>query len=158
MGGLVKSIFGGKDKSAQREQIKANAGDRQLFEKLATESQANAKALMGSADTNRNMALQQSLNLLGGTIPTRLDAFQQGNVGAQKQIIGGLPLIQQAVMGMPLDMSALNPVSVNYNTDYAQQTLPQFQSSADALKPPEQPKQPDLSSILRMAYGGMNGY
>ena len=155
MGGLVKSIFGGTDKSAQREQIKANASDRALFEKLANESSANAKTLMGAADTNRNMAYEQVLGLLGGTVPTRLGAFQQGNLGAQKQLIAGMPLLQAALLGMPIDTSVLQPTSVSYNTDYAKQSLPQFTSSAEALKPPEAPQQqPDLSSILRMAYGG----
>jgi len=157
MGGLVKSIFGGTDKSAQREQIKSNAADKALFARLAEETGANAKALMGTGDDNRNMAFEQVLGLLGGTIPTRLGAFQEGNLGAQKQLIAGMPLLQAAFMGMPIDTSVLQPTSVSYNTDYARQSLPQFKSSAEALKPPETPNQPqDLSTILRMAYGGMN--
>lgn len=157
MGGLVKGIFGGKDSSAQKAQIDANAKDRALFKELAEQSSGDAKALMGAADENRNMSLQQSLNLLGGVVPQRLGAFQEGNVGAQNQIIAGLPMIQAAIMGQPVNMGSLQPTQVSYNTDYAQQTLPQFKTSAEALKPPEKPEgqqMPDLSTLLMQAYGG----
>jgi len=154
MGGIVKSIFGGKDKSQQREQIKANAENKALFKELAEQSSTDAKALLGSSDDNRNIAFQQTLDLLGGTIPTRLGAFQRGNVGAQNQLIAGLPMIQAAIMGQPFDMSALQPTKVSYNTDYATQTLPQFQTSAQALTPPESAQQPDLSTLLQQAYSG----
>lgn len=158
MGGLVKSIFGGTDKSAQRAQIDANAQDRALFERLAKDSSASAKSLFNSADANRNMSLQQVLSLLGGTIPQQLSAQQQGNVGAQKQLIGGLPMIQAALMGQPVNLGALRPTRIAYDPSFANQTLPQFQSSAQALAPPPSPEQtpkpeqvPDLSSLLSYA-------
>jgi len=158
MGGLVKSIFGGTDKSAQKAQIDANAADRALFEKLANESTASAKSLFGSADTNRNMSLAQVLTLLGGTIPQQLSAQQQGNVGAQRQLTRGLPQIQAALMGQPVNMGALQPTRISYDTSFANQTLPQFQTSAQALTPPPKPEQPsDLSSLLAQIQGAFRG-
>ena len=150
MSSLVKSIFGGTDKSAQRAQIDANAQDRALFERLANESSGAAQSLFGSADANRNMSLQQVLSLLGGTIPQRLQAQQQGNAGAQRQLIGGLPQIQAAIMGQPVNYGAFQPTQLSYNTDFTRQTLPQFQTSADALKPaaPTTTPQLDLASLL----------
>lgn len=145
MGGLVKSIFGGTDRSAQKLQQQDNTANRALFQDLATQSGDAAKSLFGAADTNRNMSLQQILELLGGTIPQQLSAQQQGNMGAQQQLIGGLPMIQAALMGQPVNMAALQPTKINYGTSWAQQKLPNFTTSGQALaKPP----QPDLSSLL----------
>ncbi len=155
MGGLIKGIFGGTDKSSQKAQIDANAQDRQLFEKLANESSGSAKSLFGSADTNRNSSLQQVLSLLGGTIPQQLSARQQGNTNAQQQLIGGLPMIQAALMGRPINMSGLQPSRVSYDAGFAKQALPQFQSSAQALAPPPKAEQPsDLSTILSQIQTG----
>ena len=161
MGGLFKSIFGGTDKSAQRTQIDANAQDRALFEQLANKSAGAAQSLFGAADTNRNASLQQALSLLGGTIPQQLQAQQQGNVGAQRQLSAGLPQIQAALMGRPVNMASFQPTTFAYKTDFANQTLPQFTSSAQALTPspqtqqqPQQQPQFDLASLLAQFQGG----
>jgi len=147
MGGLVKSIFGGTDRSAQRQQVQDNTANRNLFQSLSTQGQNQAKSLYGAADANRNMSLQQILSLLGGTIPQQLSAQQQGNMGAQNQLIGGLPMIQDAIMGRSVNMGALRPTQINYNTDFARQSLPQFQTAQQALDR-GQPPPPDLSSLL----------
>jgi hypothetical protein len=68
-------------------------------------------------------------------------------VGAQQQLIGGLPMIQDAIMGRRVNMGALQPTRINYNTDFARQSLPQFRTSQQALDR-GQPPPPDLSSLL----------
>lgn len=145
MGGLVKSIFGGTDRSAQRQQVQQNQQNQQLFQNLAQQSSDTARGLFGTADVNRNMALNQILQLLGGTIPQQLQAQQQGNIGAQRQLIGGLPMVQAALMGQPVNMGALQPTQINYNTDFARQQMPQFQTQAPSVA---NMQQPDLSSML----------
>lgn len=151
MGGLVKSIFGGTDRSAQTQQVAQNRDNRALFQNLGTQSQDQATALYGAADQNRGITLNQILGLLGGTIPQQLSARQQGNVGAQNQLIGGLPMIQDAIMGRPVNMASLQPTRINYNTDFARQTAPQFVTTEQALArvPARQAApQPDLSAML----------
>lgn len=145
--GLFKAIFGGTDRSAQRQQIQDNAANRNLFQSLATQSGDQAKSLYGAADTNRNLSLQQILGMLGGSIPEQISVQQQGNMGAQQQLIGGLPMIQAALMGQPINMAALQPTRINANTSWAQQRLPQFTTSQQALDR-GQPPPPDLSSLL----------
>lgn len=157
MGGLVKSIFGGTDRSAQTQQIQQNTQDRALFQRLADQARTDVTALTGAGDENRNMAYQQVLNLLSGTIPQRMQAQQSGNVGAQQQLIGSLPMIQAALMGQPLNFASMQPTQIAYNTNFARQTLPQFRTSAQALQPATQPAptpQPDLSSMLYSGFGG----
>ena len=154
MSGLVKSIFGGTDRSAQNAQVAANRDNTATFQNLSTQAQDQAKSLYGAADQNRNITLEQILGLLGGTIPQQLSARQQGNVGAQQQLIGGLPMVQAAIMGQPVNMGALQPTRINYNTDFARQAAPQFVTSQQALARPAQqpPPQPDLSALLGGSY------
>lgn len=151
MGGLVKSIFGGKDSSAQRLQVDANAQDRALFQRNTDTARSEARALTGAGDENRNMSFQQILALLGGTIPQRMAAQQQGNVGAQQQLINGLPMIQAALMGQPMNFGAMQPTQIAYSTDFARQTLPNFKTSEQALARPA-PPEPDLSTLLGGQY------
>lgn len=143
--GLFSAIFGGKDKSAQKAQIAANEQNKQLFSGLSTQAQDQSRSLYGAADANRNISFQQILDLLGGVIPQQLSAQQQGNVGAQQQLINGLPMFQDAIMGRPVNMAALQPTRINYDTSFARQQLPQFRTSEQALA---RPPQPDLSTLL----------
>lgn len=153
MGGLVKSIFGGTDRSAQTQQVAQNRDSRALFQNLGTQAQDQATALYGASDQNRNITLNQILGLLGGSIPQQLSARQQGNVGAQQQLLAGLPMVQAAIMGQPVNMGSLQPTRINYSTDFARQSAPQFMTTQQALaRPAQQPTQPDLSAMLGGSY------
>jgi hypothetical protein len=58
-------------------------------------------------------------------------------------------MVQDAIMGRQVNMGALQPTRINYNTDFARQTAPQFVTSQQALaRPAQQPPQPDLSALL----------
>lgn len=152
MGGLVKAIFGGTDRSAQTAQVAANKDNSALFQSLANQAAGRATSLYGAADQNRNITLEQILALLGGTIPQQLSARQQGNMGAQQQLIGGLPMIQDAIIGRPVNMGALQPTQISYGTDFAHQSAPQFVTSQQALAKPPTPAQSDLSALLSGRY------
>ena len=153
MGSLVKSIFGGTERGQQTQQIQQNAQDRATFQRLADQARADVTGLAGAGDVNRNLSYQQVLELLGATIPQRLQAQQMGNVGAQQQLIGGLPMIQAALMGQPVNYASMQPTQIAYSTDWTRQTLPQFRTSAQAMEPKPAP-QPDLSSMLYSGFGG----
>ena len=82
-----------------------------------------------------------SLDVLGQAFPQQQQAFQQGNVGAQQQLLAGLPQIQNAILGRTVDTSGFAPTTIGLNTGFTQQTLPTFQGSAAALQA-GQPAQP----------------
>ena len=69
-------------------------------------------------------SVQQGLNVMGDVIPHQFDAFNQGNVGAQQQILAGLPMHDAAIRGQAIDYDSLQPVNINYDTSWAQQNLP----------------------------------
>lgn len=68
--------------------------------------------------------VQQGLNVMGEVIPHQFDAFNQGNVGAQQQILAGMPMHDAAIRGQAIDYGSLQPVNINYDTSWAQQNLP----------------------------------
>lgn len=144
MGKLVKTIFGGTDDSAQEGQIEQNAAARQYIEQMAGQGRADLMNFAPGAEANRNMGYQSALDVYGQTIPQQLDTFQQGNVGAQNMLLAGMPQFQNAIMGAPVDYSMFQPQQIGYDAGYAQQQLPQFQTTADLLGGlnPGQPGQP----------------
>ena len=66
--------------------------------------------------------------MFGQSLPAQTQAFQQGNMGAQQQILAGLPLAQAAILGGQIDYSALQPYQAQMpDLGFFQQTLPPIQ-------------------------------
>ena len=133
MGKLVKTIFGGKDTSQQKGQIAQNANAEQYIRQMGAQGRGDLMGMAPGAEANRNMGYQSALDVYGQTIPQQLDTFQQGNVGAQNMLLAGMPQFQNAIMGGPVDYSQFQPQTLNYDAGYAQQQLPEFQTTADLL-------------------------
>ena len=133
MSKMVKKVFGGVDKSAQKGQIAANKESQQFTRDMLAQARGDAIGLGGAQEATQNMGFQSALDVYGQTIPQQFDTFQQGNMGAQQALLAGMPQFHNAILGMPVDYSQFQPQQIDYNTDFAQQQLPQFISSADAL-------------------------
>jgi hypothetical protein len=151
MSKVTSTLFGGTDDSAQKAQTRANSAATELIAEQAKIARGDVMNLFPASDENRNMGFQAALDVMGQTIPQQFSAFQQGNVGGQQALLAGLPQMQNALLGLPVDYSALQPQAVNYNTDFAQQQLPDFISSEVALTP-DQPVNP-LAGINRRGRG-----
>jgi len=93
----------------------------------------DAADALPSAINAATAGVQQGLNVLGQTIPGQFGAFSQGNVGAQQQILAGMPMHDAAIRGQDIDYSSLQPVNINYDTSWAQQTLPASITNPDYL-------------------------
>jgi hypothetical protein len=126
MSKIVKTLFGGTDTSAQKAQIAANESTQRFIESQGAQARSDAAGLFDASNINRNLGLQAGLDVLGQTIPQQFSTFQQGNVGAQQTLLAGLPQIQNAILGLPTDLSGLQPQSIDFNTDFAQQQIPDF--------------------------------
>ena len=133
MGDLVDRIFGGTDTSAQDNQIAANAAAQRFIEQQAGQARQDVIGLSAGSEGNRDLATQAALNIFGQTIPQQINAFQGGNFGAQQAILGGLPQIQNALLGLPVDFNALQPTMLDVDTSFAQQQLPEFLRSGALL-------------------------
>ena len=121
------------DDSAQKAQIAANAETLKFIKEIGAKAGEEAKQLFQTAEGNLQTGMQAGLNIFGQAIPQQLSTFQQGNVGAQEQLLAGLPQIQNALLGQQVDLSGLQPKQVQFDPSFFQQQLPQFQGSAPAL-------------------------
>ena len=149
----VKAVFGGSDDSAQRGQARQNKAAAALAAQRAKEARADVSSLFPAADINRNLGIQGALDVIGQGVPQQLSAFQQGNVGAQQQLLAGLPQIQNALLGRPVDLSGLQAQTLPIDASFSQQQLPQFISSTSALSPEAQEPVTPTPEILAMLRG-----
>ncbi len=121
---LISTIFGGTDTSAQEQQAAANAASRRAIGAGTQQARQDVLGLFPQAQQARNLGFQGALDVLSGSLPAQLQAFQQGNVGAQQNLLAGLPQFQQAILGGQVDLSALQPTTITPQTDFISQTLP----------------------------------
>lgn len=146
---VVKTVFGGVDDSAQRRQINENAQAKALIAENTAAVREDILRLFPAAEQAQQLGFQGALDVLGQTIPQQLGTFQQGNIGAQQNLLGGLQQQQNAILGLPTDFSGFQPQQVSFDPSFAQQQLPQFQTSQQALNPP-------VSAPIGSPLGGNN--
>ena len=99
MSSIVDTLFGGTDKSSLKSQKAANLVSQQFTRDQLAQARGDTTALFPGADINRNLGFQGAFDVLGQTVPQQFSTIQQGNVGAQQALIGGLPQIQNALLG-----------------------------------------------------------
>jgi len=126
MGKVVKTLFGGTDKSSLKAQQAANKETQGFIERQADLARGDVLALAPGAFQNRNIGTQAAFDVLGQTIPQQFSTFQQGNVGAQSALLAGLPQFQNAILGLPTDLSGLQPQTLQFDPSFAQQQVPNF--------------------------------
>ena len=123
---VTDTVFGFEDDSSQKAQIRQNQQAKDLIERNSIQARADALDLFPTSDINRNRGLQAAFNVIGDTIPQQFDTIRQGNVGAQQALLAGLPQIQNAILGQQVDLSGLVPQSIDVDTSFAQQQVPDF--------------------------------
>jgi len=131
MGKIVKSVFGGNDKSAQKGQIAQNAAATSFIKEMGTQGRNDMLSLAPSAEQNRNLGYQAALDIFSQTVPGQIGAFTAGNTAAQAAILGGDPSI----------------TTINPNTSFSAQQLPQYTNIVDALQGGSFEQKDKLSNI-----------
>jgi len=149
MSSITDTLFGGTDKSAQRAQKKANEAATALIAENAEQARADAMSLFPASDTNRNLGFQAALDVMAQAAPQQLSAFQQGNLGAQAALLGGLPQMQNAILGLPANLNAIQPQAIQYDTSFFNQQLPEFALSGDVVGQDEEPINPLAGTAIR---------
>ena len=156
MGKLVKTIFGGVDRSAQKGQTAFNEDAQDFTRQMLGQARGDAFGLGPAREANQNMGFQSALDVYGQTIPQQLSTFQQGNMGAQSQLLAGMPQFHNAIMGLPVNYNAFQPTQISYDPSFAQQTLPQFIGSGEVLAGRE--AAPSAGQAAMLAGGGVPGW
>ena len=137
MSKIKSSFFGGAEKEAGRKQRKELAKGRAAVEAGAEEARTGATTLFGGAQEAQRLGFQGALDIFGQSVPEQARLFGAGNVGAQEQLISGLPQIQRALLGQTVDFSQFQPTTLTPNLAFTQQTLPQSPTIAELLAPPQ---------------------
>lgn len=120
----VGSIAGGlwganEDRKANKDAIKAqeqqNEANQKFLRQQAQVARHDMIPLFDAAHQNRIAGADAAMNALRMGMWNQIPAFQQGNVGAQQTLLAGLPQIQNAILGNPVDFSALQPQQIKLN-------------------------------------------
>jgi hypothetical protein len=131
---ITDTFFGGAQKDAAQEVAKSNREAQQILNENLATAKGEAIPLFQGAEQNLLGGFQGALDVFGQSLPAQTQAFQQGNVNAQQQLLAGLPQIQAALLGGNVDLSGLQPSSVDTsNLGFFQQQLPDFQTISQAL-------------------------
>lgn len=105
MSSLVKGIFGGTDDSGQKAQIRANERTQRFIEEQAGLARDDVNRLLPMAADSARSGYESAFGLMQGIAPQQIDAIRQGNISAQENLLAGLPQMQAALLGGPVDNS-----------------------------------------------------
>ena len=147
IGGAVSDRNTAKDQI--KEQGKSSASARAFVEEKTGQAREDILNLFPIAQQAREAGSQGALDIFGKSIPQQLGAFQQGNVSAQKQLIAGLPQIQNAILGLPVNTQAFQPQTIGVDPSLFQQQLPEFQQAVPILRRAEDKIAEDKAELLK---------
>lgn len=103
----------------------------------ATQARDDIRRLFGEATAARRKGFGEAIETIAGSPAKIIEPFQKGNVLAQEQVIRGLPQIQNAILGLPTDLSGFKPRTVG--------TPESFNFDLTGIRPP--PVTPDPANV-----------
>ena len=122
-------------KDAANSQEDQLAGNQAFIQRQADLSTDQANSLYTGAGESSRQGFQGALDVMGQYMPQQASVFQAGNVGAQGVQLAGLQQQNNAIMGLPVDYSQLQPQTLSYDDSFMQQELPASQNVEDILDP-----------------------
>lgn len=161
---IKDTFFGGAEKKAAKAVVQSNKEAQQILKENMAEAKGEAIPLFQGAEKNLLGGFQGALDVFGQSLPAQTQAFRQGNVNAQQQLLAGMPQFQNALMGNQVDYRAFQPQSVDTsNLGFFQQQLPQFQTMEQSLnlnKPQvqQQVHQPRFDARSMLGGGGAGDF
>ena len=161
MSSLVDSLFGGTDDSSQRKQAEANERTQQFIEEQAALSRDDVNRYIPRGAEQARQGFESAYNLQQQTIPTQIGAVRGGNIRAQESLLGGMGMVNDALMGRPVDESALQVSSLGPDTanifrnmqapEFMTTPVPQAQTQQQGLT------QEQLQQLQQSLLGGFRG-
>ena len=164
---IKDTFFGGAEKKAAKAQQKGIESGIAATQAATRRAEQQALPLFSAAQQNAGLGFQGALDVFGQSLPAQTSAFQQGNMGAQQQLLAGLPQIQNALLGNQIDFSQLQPTQVQTpDLGFFQQQLPQFvnpfapstnqQMGQGGLPPNDGFAGPNINHNTGSSFGGFN--
>ncbi len=117
--GVMNSLFGDPASNQQAANAEIQAYVRQQIPAAKEET----RGLFSESDVFRNALMQKAIDMMGQGVGQQIGAFQQGNYGAQSQLLAGMPQYQRAIMGQQVDYGAFQPQQIDYDLGFLNQTV-----------------------------------
>lgn len=109
---------------------------------LANQSRMTAIDLYNRGEQGKQAGQLGAFNFYKQASPLRIDPFVQGNIGAQKILGQGATQANNAILGLPVDMSfANNPQQIRYDQNYLQSSQMPTQQPSFSNEQGIQPEQ-----------------
>ena len=133
---IVSAGIGASGASKDRKSIEAanETAQRQRAESMEfinssiKQNRGDLFKLFPSAQESLQTGMQASMDIFNQAFPEQLRTFQQGNMGAQNQIIAGHNPQMAAILGQPINY---NPQATQIQAPQLQGRLPEFGSISD---------------------------
>ena len=110
---ITDTLFGGTDDSSQKKQIKANERTQEFIEEQSAQARGDALNLQPLVDQAFRGGYGSATSMLGGGLERSMDLYGRGNYAAQEALLAGMPQYQNAILGLPVNNAALQPVNLN---------------------------------------------
>lgn len=149
------------NKDATKAGIKGQEKSQAAYDAAVKNAKVDINALFGKAEKSRSKGFGNALDFISGAPARQIAPLQAGNQNAQSTVASGLPQIQNAIMGLPVDFSGLQPKSVgspeSFNLDLSR-FLPQPEPVQPApVQPPPAPRAFDMSKMIGRGAGANGG-
>lgn len=119
------------DSKSQRDSVKSaerqKAASQAYIDKAIKDARSDIFKLYPAAQQSRQQGLQSGLDLFRQAYPAMTQAFQGGNVAAQNQLLAGLPQMNNAILGRPVNLGGLQSIALQ-QPNFQIPQAPQFQS------------------------------
>jgi hypothetical protein len=127
---VVGAVASNKASKKQAEATgKASDASIAATERAVKQARGDLERLFPQAQQSLLQGYQGAADIFGQSLPAQTQAFQQGNLAAQQHILAGMPQMQNAILGGPVDYSAFQATAINPgDLSFFQQQLPQQQT------------------------------
>lgn len=112
---LVGAFTGSTARDAARAQEASLKEGQQLVKEGVAEATQKLETIFPKAQQQQAEGFQSAINLFSDLLPQQAQTYQQGNVQAQQSLLAGLPQMQNAILGAPVDYSGFQPQQVSFN-------------------------------------------
>lgn len=160
---IGEALFGDRGAGAAEAQQETTEENRQFIREFLKQTRFDIDQFAPNIAADRRVSDQAALDVFGRVVPQQVDLFQQGNVAAQRVLGQGLPQIQNALRGLPVDLGfAGAPQKFNFDPSSIQRRLPELRGAPrlgdtiqEQLRAQETQQQRNLQEALALqAQGG----
>lgn len=124
----VGSVAGGllsnnASKKAASQQSRSDKKARAAVKDAAEQARSDIFDRLDTSEDYSRQGYQDALDVFAQTIPQQANTFTQGNLNAQQAILAGLPQIQNAILGAPINYNAFQPTAITPDFGFVNQPI-----------------------------------